>query len=72
LEKIKQRENQKQVAEKDKEIRIIEAQGISEANKIIQQSLTKEYLQYEAIKKFNPSAEKIYMPMNSLVPTISY
>lgn len=72
LEKIKQKENQKQVAEKEKEIRIIEAQGIAEANNIIQRSLTREYLQYEAIQKFNPDAQKIYIPSSSMVPTIDY
>jgi len=72
LEKIKQKENQKQVAEKEREIRVIEANGIAEANKIIQESLTKEYLQYEAIQKFNPTAEKIYVPNGFLVPTITY
>ena len=72
LEKIKKAENQILVAEKQAEIRRIEAQGIADANSIIQKSLTKEYLQYEAIQKFNPTAEKIYIPQDSMVPTISY
>lgn len=72
LEKIKQKENQQKVAEKEAEIRRIEAQGIADANTIIQESLTPQYLQYEAIQKFNPEADKIYIPSNALVPTINY
>lgn len=72
LEKIKQKENEKLVAEKQADIKRIEAQGIADANRIIQSSLTREYLQYEAIQKFNPTAEKIYIPTNALVPTITY
>ena len=72
LEKIKQKENQIEVAKKEAEIRRIEARGIADANRIIQASLTREYLQYEAIQKFNPKAEKVYIPQTALVPTISY
>lgn len=72
LEKIKQKENQIEVAKREADIRRIEAQGIADANNIIQRSLTREYLQYEAIQKFNPTAQKIYIPNTSLVPTISY
>eukprot|EP00919_Chromeraceae_sp_WS-2016_P001173 GHVR01002994.1.p1 GENE.GHVR01002994.1~~GHVR01002994.1.p1 ORF type:complete len:125 (+),score=19.38 GHVR01002994.1:897-1271(+) len=72
LEKIKRTENQKSVAANEADIRRIEAQGIADANKIIQASLTREYLQYEAIQKFNPTAEKVYIPQQGLVPTINY
>lgn len=72
LEKVKQTENKKAVAENEAEIRRIEAQGIADANRIIQASLTREYLQYEAIQKFNPEAEITYIPNTGLVPTISY
>lgn len=72
LEKIKQKENEKQVAEKQAEIRVIEAQGVADSNRIIQDSLTKEYLQYEAIQKFNPTAEKIYIPSDAMTPVIGY
>ena len=72
LEKIKQKENEKEVAIRQADIRRTEAQGIADANNIIRQSLTKEYLQYEAIQKFNPDAEKVYIPSNSMVPTITY
>ena len=72
LEKVKRTENQKAVAENEAEIRRIEARGIADANRIIQASLTREYLQYEAIQKFNPGAEKVYIPNSALVPTITY
>jgi len=72
LEQIKEKENMKQVAEKDAEIRRIEARGISDANEIIKKSLTKEYLQYEAVQKLNPSAEKVFIPTNGMLPTINY
>lgn len=72
LEKVKRTENQKAVAENEAEIRRIEAQGIADANRIIEQSLTREYLQYEAIQKFNPNADKVYIPQQGLVPTITY
>lgn len=72
LEKIQKTENQKEVTENLAEIRRIEAQGIADANRIIEESLTREYLQYEAIQKFNPTAEKIYIPQTGLLPTINY
>lgn len=72
LEKVKRTENQKAVASNEAEIRRIEAQGIADANKIIQASLTREYLQYEAIQKFNPTAEKVYIPQGGMVPTLTY
>jgi prohibitin 1 len=72
LEKVKRTENQKAVAENEAEIRRIEAQGIADANRIIQASLTREYLQYEAIQKFNPEAQITYIPNTGLVPTITY
>lgn len=72
LEKVKQTENKKAVAANEAEIRRIEAQGIADANRIIQSSLTREYLQYEAIQKFNPTAEKVYIPQQALVPVINY
>ena len=73
FEKIKTRENAKLVAEKDADIRVIEANGIAEANRIISNSLTSNYLQYEAIKNMNPNATKIYIPAKGgMVPTIGY
>jgi len=70
LEKIKEKENMKQVATKEAEIRRIEARGIADANNIIQSSLTQQYLQYEAIQKLNPDAEKVFIPVGGIVPII--
>jgi len=70
-ETIKEKEKMKEVAKKDADIKRIEAQGIADANRIIQGSLTKEYLQYEAIQKLNPDAEKIYIDSNGLMPVIN-
>jgi hypothetical protein len=39
---------QTQIAQREAEIRVTEAKGISEANRIISGSLTREYLQHEA------------------------
>ena len=72
LEKVKRTENQKAVAVNLAEIKRIEAQGIADANNILQRSLTREYLQYEAIQKFNPEAEVIYIPNGGMVPTLNY
>ena len=70
LETIKEKENMKQVAEKEADIKRIEAKGIADANNIIQRSLTKEYLQYEAIQKLNPQAQKVFIPSNGILPTL--
>lgn len=71
LETIKEKENMQKVAEKEAEIRRIEARGIADANKIIQQSLTTAYLQYEAIQKLNPEAQIIYVPTSGLMPVLN-
>jgi prohibitin 1 len=70
LEKIKEKENMKEVAKKEADIRRIEAQGIADANQIIQLSLTDRYLQYEAIQKLNPTAEKVFIPTQGVLPMI--
>ena len=70
LELIKEEENLKLVETIKAEKRVIEARGIADANKIIQSSLTQAYLQYEAIQKLNPGAEKIFIPANGVVPMI--
>jgi regulator of protease activity HflC (stomatin/prohibitin superfamily) len=44
---LEAKEVQVRIAEQDAQIRIREAQGIAEANRIINQSLTPEYLQHE-------------------------
>jgi hypothetical protein len=41
-------EVQTQIAQKEAEIKVTEARGIAESNRIIAGSLTREYLQHEA------------------------
>ena len=62
-EKVTQRE----IAKKDAEIRIEEAKGIAEAQKIINTTLTKNYLQHEAIQAqlkmaSSPNHTTVYIP----------
>ena len=61
---------QKQIAQKDAEIKIEEAKGIAEAQKIINTTLTKNYLQHEAIKAQekmagSPNHTTVYIPVGS-------
>jgi regulator of protease activity HflC (stomatin/prohibitin superfamily) len=46
--KLEAMEVQTQIAEKEAQIKVTEARGISESNRIISGSLTREYLQHEA------------------------
>ena len=50
-------EYKKNVAEREAEIKAIEAQGIAEAQKIINRTLTPLYLQHEAIQAYKQLAE---------------
>jgi regulator of protease activity HflC (stomatin/prohibitin superfamily) len=65
--KIKQQEQLIQVEKQKAEIRIVEAGGISEAQKIINATLTDKYLQHEAIQAQekmadSPNHTTIYIP----------
>jgi hypothetical protein len=68
---------QTEIAKKEAEIKITEAQGIARANQIINQSLTREYLQHEtnlALMKFaeKGSNHTIVVPANmSVAPLIN-
>ena len=46
--KLEAMEVQTQIAQKEAEIKVTEARGIAESNRIIAGSLTREYLQHEA------------------------
>ena len=68
VEKAKDIENR--IAEKDAKIRATEAKGIAEAQRIIDKSLTNNYLQYEAIKAQSKMADSpnhttIYIPVGN-------
>jgi len=61
---------QKQIAQRDAEIKIEEAKGIAEAQKIINTTLSKNYLQHEAIKAQekmagSPNHTTVYIPVGS-------
>ena len=56
-----------QKAKKEAEVRIVEAKGIAEAQRIINQTLTKNYLQHEAIQAYtklagSPNTTFVIMP----------
>ena len=64
---LDEKATQKEIAKKDAEIRIEEARGIAEAQKIINSTLTKNYLQHEAINAqlkmaSSPNHTTVYIP----------
>ncbi len=64
---LDEKETQKSIAKKDAEIRIEEAKGIAEAQKIINSTLTPNYLQHEAINAQlkmaeSPNHTTVYIP----------
>lgn len=68
--KIKQQEQLIQVEKQKAEIRIVEAGGIAESQKIIASSLTNNYLQYLAIQAQetmagSPNHTQIYIPVGT-------
>jgi hypothetical protein len=65
--RIRQQEQNIQVEKQKAQIRIVEAQGIAEAQKIINATLTDKYLQHEAIEAQksladSPNHTTIYIP----------
>ena len=61
---------QKEIAMRDAEIRIEEAKGIAEAQKIINETLTSNYLQHEAIQaqrqmSNSPNHTTVYIPVGT-------
>lgn len=73
---LEEKETQKEIAKRDAEIRIEEAKGIAEAQRIINSTLTPNYLQHEAInaqlKMANsPNHTTVYIPSgNNGVPLV--
>jgi regulator of protease activity HflC (stomatin/prohibitin superfamily) len=64
---LAEKETQKQIAMKDAEIRVEEAKGIAQAQKIINSTLTANYLQHEAINAQlkmadSPNHTTVYIP----------
>ncbi|WP_394388351.1 SPFH domain-containing protein [Shewanella woodyi] len=67
---LSEKETQKEIAQKDAEIRIEEAKGIAEAQKIINATLTPNYLQHEAINAQrhmadSPNHTTVYIPVGT-------
>ncbi len=67
---LAEKETQKDIARKDAEIRIEEAKGIAEAQKIINATLTTNYLQHEAINAQltmaeSPNHTTVYIPVGT-------
>ncbi|KZN48137.1 SPFH domain-containing protein [Pseudoalteromonas luteoviolacea] len=67
---LSEKETQKQIARKDAEIRVEEAKGIAEAQKIINATLTPNYLQHEAINAQlkmadSPNHTTVYIPVGT-------
>lgn len=76
---LDEKETQREIAKKDAEIRIEEARGIAEAQRIINSTLTQNYLQHEAINAqlkmaSSPNHTTVYIPSGAngipLVETI--
>ena len=64
---LEEKETQKEIAKRDAEIRIEEAKGIAEAQRIINSTLTANYLQHEAIQAQlkmanSPNHTTVYIP----------
>ncbi|MCI5138300.1 MAG: hypothetical protein D3922_07765 [Candidatus Electrothrix sp. AR1] len=64
---LDEKETQREIAKKDAEIRIEEAKGIAAAQKIINETLTQNYLQHEAIQAqlkmaSSPNHTTVYIP----------
>jgi hypothetical protein len=76
-QELEQKESELAIAEKDKEIRIKQAEGIAAAMDIIQAKLTPFYIQHEAIEAQkamvdSPNHSVIYIPVgNNGVPLVS-
>ena len=67
---LEEKSVQKQIAQKDAEIKIEEAKGIAESQKIINETLTTNYLQHEAIKAQekmagSPNHTTVYIPVGA-------
>jgi len=67
---LEEKATQREIAQRDAEIRIEEAKGIAEAQKIINATLTPNYLQHEAIQAQrtmagSPNHTTVYIPVGS-------
>lgn len=76
VQELERKATEIEIAARDKEKRIIEAEGIAKATEIISQRLTSAYLQYEAIKAQNAMVNSqnhttVYIPVGPMgVPLV--
>jgi regulator of protease activity HflC (stomatin/prohibitin superfamily) len=76
LQELERKQTEIEITKREKEKRIIEAEGIASATEIISQRLTSAYLQYEAIKAQHdmiqsPNHTTIYIPVGPMgVPLV--
>jgi regulator of protease activity HflC (stomatin/prohibitin superfamily) len=76
VQELERKATEIQITEREKEKRIIEAEGIAKATEIISQRLTSAYLQYEAIKAQHEMVQSnnhttIYIPVGPMgVPLV--
>lgn len=70
-QKAQQKEFELLSAKKDAEIRIVEASGIAEANRIISHSLTNEYITYRFVQTLGETSNHvIYVPFGQGGPVL--
>lgn len=75
-QELERKQTEIEIARREKEKRIVEAEGIAAATEIISQRLTSSYLQYEAIKAQrevlnSPNHTTIYIPVGPMgVPLV--
>ena len=72
---VVQAKAEQDAAESKKQAAIIRAQGIAEANRIIGQSLSPEYVQWLWVDGLNEGLNKnqiIYVPASGLMPTFQF
>jgi regulator of protease activity HflC (stomatin/prohibitin superfamily) len=75
-QELERKNTEIEIAKREKDKRIIEAEGIAQATQIISQRLTGAYLQYEAIKAQrdtlnSPNHTAIYIPVGPMgVPIV--
>jgi regulator of protease activity HflC (stomatin/prohibitin superfamily) len=66
-----QKEFELQKAVKDAEIEVAQARGVADANKIIAESITAEYIQYLWVQGLNDgNSEVIYVPTEANLPIL--
>ncbi len=70
MQLLQEKETQKEIAQKDAEIRIEEAKGIAQAQEIINATLTENYFQHESINAQkimanSPNHTTVYIPVGS-------